>query len=56
MRALCGIGRSTPRKSAWSALSKFCPADHIAGIYGALVTNNLDGSYYKVCWNSQSQP
>ncbi len=36
--------------------SQFCPADHAAGIYGALFTNALDGSYYQVCWNSQSQP
>jgi hypothetical protein len=36
--------------------SQFCPADHAAGIYGALFTNNLDGSHYQVCWNSQSQP
>jgi Glycoside-hydrolase family GH114 len=37
-------------------LSKFCPTDHAAGIYGALFTVNLDGSHYQVCWNSQSQP
>ena len=35
--------------------SQFCSADNGAGIWGALFSSNLDGSYYKPCWNSHNQ-
>jgi len=35
--------------------SKFCVADAHWGIWGALFTVNLDGTFYAPCWNAQNQ-